>query len=136
MKKLIVPVVLLIVIVASCSKDQKVVNELEGTWDITRQSINGVVVGGNDGTTYTFEKCKVKKGDCPGTLSALDSLKGNIATPFTYSISEKGTKISITYNFFGFETSINGDILEHTKTKFTYEYIQIGDVYEETLEKQ
>ena len=87
----------------SCNKNQAVVKDLEGTWNVTEETYDGVPADPEmyEGTTYTFEKCKVKKEDCPGTISYVDPLKGTQTTDFTYSITDKGEKITFMINYFG-----------------------------------
>jgi len=84
-------------LVTSCSKDQKSVNRLEGEWEITSMSYDGEAADKEEyeGLTYTFEKCKTKKGDCPGTMTFKDPDKGDQKFPFTYNVTEKGTKLTI-----------------------------------------
>jgi hypothetical protein len=128
------------VVVWSCSKDQKVVKELEGDWVISSQTSNGAAVNAAEfaGVVYNFTNCKVKKGDCDGTLTAADSTKGTIATPFTYNIQDKGEVINIKYSFIGITTSVAGTIEEHSDSKFVYSYTEPGgtDKIVETLTKK
>lgn len=119
-----------VLIAAACSKDQKVVKQLDGEWKTTSEKVNGVELPDSlsDNTgIYKFEKCKVKKGPCSGTYT--DAGK---SMPFTYEISEKGTKMTMTV--FGIATT--SDIVESSKTKFVHKYTEDGDTYEITLEKQ
>lgn len=138
MKKSIILFAVVSAMVSSCSKDQKVVKELEGDWSVTGQTENGVATPANEytGTVYTFTSCKVKKGACDGSLSVPDSTKGTFKTPFTYSISEKGEKITITYSILGISNAINGDIVEHSDSKFVYSYTESGAKVERTLTKK
>ncbi|MEZ4722009.1 MAG: hypothetical protein R2813_09060 [Flavobacteriales bacterium] len=67
--KFTLAVALVALITASCSKDQKVVKQLSsGTWKVTAMTYNGESVPDSaySKDRYTFEKCKVKKGDCDG----------------------------------------------------------------------
>lgn len=118
-----------IVMFIACSKDQRTVNRLEGTWKVTALSENGVAAPDSmyKNSTYTFEKCKVKKGACPGTLT--DDGK---SIPFTYDISDKGEKMTITL----FGISQTADIIENSKTKFRWKITDGSDVTETTIEKQ
>jgi hypothetical protein len=139
MKKISAFLLTISVIVWSCSKDQKVVKELEGDWKVSSQTVNGVAVPPAEyaGTKYSFTKCKVKNGDCDGSLSAADSTKGTISTPFTYNIQEKGEIINIKYSFLGIVTTVKGTIEEHSDSKFVYSYTesQGADKVVETLTK-
>ncbi|MBA3899722.1 MAG: lipocalin family protein [Bacteroidetes bacterium] len=126
MKKLLLLIALpVIALVSGCSKDQKVVRQLDGEWKITALSEDGKPADKEDyeGVTYKFEKCKVSKGDCNGSMKTNDPSKGEITFPFTYNISDKGTKIMIKYSFMGMAASTtNGDIIEHSKSKFVYSF--------------
>lgn len=133
MKKTIGLVTLLFALICfSCSKDQKVVKQLEGTWKVTDEKENGVSQPDSTfaGETYTFTKCKVKKGDCDGTWTT-----DGKAVPFTYAIIDKGTKIRMTLNVFGVSESETSDIVEHSDSKFVFKSTIDGDVIETTLEK-
>ena len=101
MKKILTLLALLSVVVWSCSKDQKVVKQLEGDWTVTNMTRNGTAVAASEysGMKYTFENCKVKKGDCDGTLSVPDSTKGTYSQAFTYNIQDKGEIINIKFSF-------------------------------------
>lgn len=141
MKKIFALLALVSVVIWSCSKDQKVVKELEGDWKVTSQTVNGTAVPDSvfAGMTYTFTKCKVKKGDCDGTLSVPDPTKGTFAQPFTYNIKDKGETINIYYSLLGIvATTITGTIDEHSDSKFVYSYTEPGgtDKIVETLTKK
>jgi hypothetical protein len=118
-----------IIIAVSCSKDQRVVNQLEGDWKVVSQIEDGVAQPDSTykNTTYTFQKCKVKKGDCGGSVS-----EDGKAIPFTYRISEKGEKI--TFTLFGI--SETGTIREHSKTRFVWVTDDGKHVDETTIEKK
>lgn len=136
--KLLSTIVAVVLIAFACSKDQKVVRQLDGEWKMTALSRNGVAEDASsyENTTYTFKKCKVSKGDCEGSTTTNDPSKGDVTFPFTYSISEKGTKITINLEVFGFVESETGDIIEHSKSKFVWSVTdEDGDVTESTLEK-
>lgn len=127
MKKItLVTTLLVAILVAGCSKDQKVVRQLEGEWKITGMTNDGAPADKEDyeNTTYTFEKCKVSKGDCNGVMKYNDPSKGNMELSFLYNISEKGEKIAIKVNYFGLTQTTDGTIIEHSKTKFVYEFDQ------------
>lgn len=118
-----------VIIFIACNKNQKVVNQLDGTW-----KIEGVTEDGKaqptteyENTTYKFEKCKVKKGDCPGTVT-----EDGKALAFTYRISDDGEKL--TMNVLG--QSATADIIENSKTRFKYRSTDSkGVVTETTLTK-
>lgn len=110
---------------ASCNKDQKVVKELDGTWEIESRTIDGVAVPASEinGVTYNFKACKVKDGDCDGSMTVPDSTKGSVTFDFKYGISDKGTKFNLTVSVFGLVSeTVSADIVEHSKSKFVYKY--------------
>lgn len=126
------------IIAVACSKNQKVVRQLDGEWKVTEVKYNGVVDNSYDYSNdkYVFEKCRVKKEACPGTYKTVDPSKGETSFGFTYTISEKGTKITINLSFFGLTESSTGDIIEHSKKKFIWSVKdEDGDVTQTTLEK-
>jgi hypothetical protein len=140
MKKILTLLALLSVVVWSCSKDQKVVKQLEGDWTVTNMTRNGTAVAASEysGRKYTFENCKVKKGDCDGTLSVPDSTKGTYSQAFTYNIQDKGEIINIKFSILGLTaTAVVGTIEEHSDSKFVYSYTesQGTDKIVETLTK-
>lgn len=130
MKKVALALVLITAAVFfACSKDQKVVNDLEGNWKVTAETVNGVATPDSvyANTQYKFEKCKVKKGACPGTIT-----EDGKATSFTYDISEKGTKFTLSV----FGISSTNDILEHSSSKFKWSSNDGTDVTVTTIEKK
>ncbi len=52
-------------ILAACSKDQRAVNKLEGSWKITSATYNGVAEADStySGIITKFEDCKAKDND-------------------------------------------------------------------------
>lgn len=106
---------------AACSKDQKVVNQLEGTWSIESVTIDGVAdTTDYSNDSYTFEKCKVKNGDCPGTLNTTDPTKGEVSYDFTYRIEDDGTTLVINLDVLGFVTTTTATISENSDDRFTW----------------
>ena len=141
MKKLVL-VLLVGFLAMGCSKDQKVVKNLAGgEWKITAQSVDGVSEPDSnfEGSSYMFEKCKVKKGDCPGTYTYIDEDKGSTTAAFTYSIFEDGTKITVNIEFALLGTIITssstGNIIENSSSKFIWSSTEDGEVTETTIEK-
>ena len=131
MKKTKLVLLAVAVIFAFCSKNQKVVKQLDGTWKITSMKENGVEQPDSlyKDVTYKFEKCRVKKGPCDGSMS-----EAGKTVPFTYDITDKGTKITITISAFG--VSETSEIVEHSKTKFVWKTVDGSDETETTIEKQ
>jgi hypothetical protein len=134
MKKVIlVLATLLVVFVIACNKNQQVVKQLDGSWKVTSQTVNGVAAPDSTykNTTYSFTKCKVKKGDCDGTIT-----DGSFTIPIKYSVTEDGKKIKITYNFLGTSETETGDITEHSKDKMVISTTQDGETTVITLAKK
>ena len=114
-------VLVVIFIAASCNKNQKVVRQLDGEWEVTEVRYNNSVQDLEDGSyIYTFEKCRVKNEDCSGSYKISDPSKGTFTFPFTYSIQDDGTKIIINMSFMGETNTSEGEILEHSKNKFVW----------------
>lgn len=93
MKKLLLFSALIALIALSCSKEQKTVNKLEGSWKAStaKLEIFGVAleVPVEDlNIVYTFYECKVKDGACSG-LADWDG----ILDEFDYTIGGEGTTI-------------------------------------------
>lgn len=91
--------------VTACSKDQRSVNKLEGTWNATHfiwtnadGSFSDEVENGYLNMEYTFEACKLKKEDegCPLHAKNIINPDGPSVTEleYTYIISEDGTKMT------------------------------------------
>ncbi len=132
MKKIILSAFAFSFLLIACSKDQKVVNSLEGNWKVSKSMVNGVALADSlfSGTTYSFEKCKVKKEDCSGTLS-----EDGKSVPFTYKISEKGEKFTMKFTILTETVETVADIKESDGKVFTYSYTEDGDTFEQTLSK-
>jgi len=140
MKNKLLLFALLSIIAWSCSKDQRVVKDLEGDWIISSLTTNGTPEPASEyaGIVYNFTNCKVKKGDCDGSVTIPDSTKGTVKQTFTYGISEKGKKITINLSVLTLTQTIVGDIQEHSDTKFVYSYTESGgtDKIVETLSRK
>lgn len=129
-------VVVFFLIAASCNKNQKVVRQLNGEWEVTEMRYNNTVQDLDDGSyIYTFEKCRVKNEDCSGSYEVSDPSKGSFTFPFTYSIQEDGTKIIMHVNFMGEINTSEGKIIEHSRRKFVWEVDDDGDKMLTTIEK-
>lgn len=118
MKKAILFVGVLFILVASCSKEQKVVNKLEGTWKATDATteIFGVSLQipiTDNELFFTFDDCKVKDGPCSGS-SDFDG----VLDDFTYTIGGDANTIDYTDSL-GLPQSLK--ILELEKETFKIE---------------
>lgn len=108
--------------------------------DNYRYQKNGTSVLQSDtlypGNTFIFEKCKVKKERCKGK-KPVTILGRSFSFPFEYIISEKGKKIIFYFTDpnTNTETVQDATILEHSKRKFVYKFLDDNDEYEVTMEK-
>lgn len=75
----------LVVAIAACSKDQKAVNTVEGTWETQKE--DGVEIPDSNKWTYTFTKCKLKSDEWCDASYTDDGDTDN----FTYNVSGDGT---------------------------------------------
>jgi len=137
--KVAISTAIVILAIVGCSKDQKVVKQLaDGRWEVTDLTYDGVSAPdsayAND--IYEFEKCKVKNEDCAGTWTTIDPAKGEVVTPFTYSISDKGETITINLDLFGIPATTVADIIESSDDRFAWSSEDDdGVVVETTIEK-
>jgi hypothetical protein len=108
-------------LIYSCSKDQKAVNNLEGDWKVTSVTIDGVAdTADYSMDKYTFEKCKLRKGDCPGTYTTIDPTKGEVSSSFTYSFEDDGETLIMNIDFAGIPITTSGTVIDHTDSKFSW----------------
>ena len=133
MKKIITLLLPVLFLITACSKDQKVVRQLDGTWSVTDVKENGASVNKSeyDGRKFNFEKCKVSKGACNGSTS-----QQGITVAFTYKITEDGEKLTTTTTYYGASYSNTYDIIEHSNSKFIISYVDGKDITETTMEKE
>ncbi len=95
----------LLAFTTSCNKDQSAVKNLEGVWNITEITEDGVAQDLSSSTgTITFESCKLKtEGPCPAstkltiTTEALGiTTIADSESEMTYSVSDKGAIMTAT----------------------------------------
>ncbi|MEX1001892.1 MAG: hypothetical protein WDZ35_07245 [Crocinitomicaceae bacterium] len=114
MKKLFyVATLILAVAVVSCSKDQRAVKKLDGTWE--EVSFDGQTVPDSSKGQVTFTNCKLKKEEwCPATYTDSD---GNSDT-WDYKVTGDGTTLTYQVEDPNFGTfSISSTIDELTSDK-------------------
>lgn len=134
-------VLLSMMVLMSCSKDQKVVKQLDGEWKVTQITEDGKSMDLSGAEwTYNFETCKVKKGNCSGSYTLSHQLLGSQTVPFEYSISDKGEKFTMYTEYESGGTTISDTeeftIEEHSKDKFVIsDTDEDGVVTELILEK-
>lgn len=137
MKRVLFGLVLAVaLIVASCSKDQRAVKDLEGTWNATSYKVNGVeTIGSGASLSMTFEKCKVKKENCPGS-STITFGSLSETDQFTYKIYEKATKLDIDMTDAADDDITGATITEVTDSRFAFNWTDAdGDTYDVVLTK-
>ncbi len=121
-------------VLASCSKNQRSVNTLDGMWGVSGEYTDGEL---DDeyywkGRTYRFNRCKQKRmGSCDVEIR-FDGQSGDLS----YKITAKGDSI-----YFGYDDSMQGaeghEIIELTKTKFIISRVtRSGKVWEVHMDKQ
>lgn len=122
-------ILLSLFVFSSCQKEQKVVNKLEGNWEVVTKTTNGAVSAKESyaGTTYYFIKCKSKNGSCDGIFT-----ERNNPTPFHYNITEDGDRINIFISDF---YVIVGEIEELGEDIFVFTYRDVDAEYTVTLER-
>ena len=133
MKKIITLLLPVLFLITACSKDQKVVRQLDGTWKVTDVKENGASVNASEyeGLKYSFEKCKVSKEACNGSVT-----QQGLTLAFTYKITDDGEKIVFTTTFFGATDTETADIIEHSNSKFVISGKDGNDIRETTMEKE
>jgi len=128
----------------ACSKEQQVVNRLEGEWELktVKEYENGVLTSNGlvSGETiiFDFEKCKLKSDDfCDFTIKYIES--GNTQTDsYKYKISDDG-KTFVWDNDYNSDTSAdqeNFTINESSKKSFKISITEIdgSDTYKTEFE--
>lgn len=132
MKKLFF-IILVATLFAGCSKDQIVVNEINGSWTTSASTVNG-----NDdwvaGDTWVFNKCEITQGACTGSYS-VPTFLGTLTSSFTYNVYNTGTKISIDFSQ-NYSDISDVNIVEQTTTRLRVNYTDSNGYHEKTLTKK
>jgi hypothetical protein len=86
----------IMLVIASCSKEQMALNKLEGTWRYMKVSTFGITLDmaqmGYANATLQFSKCSAKKDPvCNGVIS----LSGQ-TVPFQYDMAKDGKSVTVT----------------------------------------
>lgn len=100
--KILLPLLLVAVLALSaCSRNQRKVNRIDGKWNVVNADINGYGNADPD-VIYEFEFCKLRHEDwCDFSIHNFDT--DNLRTGI-YTIDNRGTTLSMTIsNGFGFE---------------------------------
>lgn len=90
MKTLIPTLILALVVLGSCSKEQRIVNRMQGKWTVTEVEV------ANSGTfepnmVFQFDYCKMRTTDfCDYSLHDFDQ---DATTNGTYAIGERGESV-------------------------------------------
>lgn len=84
--KIICLVAVSLLFITSCSKDQKIAKQLDGTWKVDKiiPKIGSAIT--DSLPTLSFTKCKVKKTTCTGIWKSFDGS----SVEFEWDIEEKG----------------------------------------------
>lgn len=131
----------LIVLIAACSKNQKVVRQLDGNWDVVSVKLNGQAQSDSifSGTSYKFNRCNVKKENCNGTFNIeaeFFGIDGIVPIPFEYSITNDGQTITFIMDLAGTGApeTIEADITEHSNSRFVFAETTTDSTGTNTLE--
>jgi hypothetical protein len=82
-----------IIFLASCSKNQRKVNKLEGKWNVESATIQGYGQSDPD-LIYEFEYCKLQHSDfCDFSVH---NFQTNVVTSGVYSVDDFGTTVNMT----------------------------------------
>ncbi|MFK8039523.1 MAG: hypothetical protein AB8B74_14615 [Crocinitomicaceae bacterium] len=143
MKKLLF-IGILAMTIASCSKDQKAVKEIEGLWKATSYTVsNGsqtVKVLESTGTSVSFDftSCKLRKEEsCPLSIIARDSLnvliEDNKDITLGYLGIEPDEELTYTMIEDGTQMEILGDDGDEGKKLYTIKELEAGSLVLENL---
>lgn len=87
-------ILLLGFIFLSCSKEQRTVNKLAGSWEVRSATITGVGEMNTD-QVFDFEKCRIRKNNyCNFTLVDRDNQE---TTYGSYLIDETGNEVTLVF---------------------------------------
>lgn len=108
-----------ILVLSSCSKEQRVANKLEGTWELKSytQTENGITeTTPIFGVLYHFDKCKTKANNfCTGRVEYV--IDGGDIEAFEYKIINSGNEF--TTRITGSTDEVVNKIDEISKKEFT-----------------
>lgn len=115
----------------SCSKEQQTLNKLAGDWKYTKVSFLGATIDlatvGYSNATLHFDDCKASNAACTG----VQNLSG-VASNFTYTLSEDAKVVSV-LNTSGVSNTYT--IVKIDKNNLSYSTIIGGYQYEFFLVK-
>ncbi len=127
-----------------CAKErQNLVNDLEGSWQVTKEVYDGEVSPDSliSGIVYKFENCKIKKDPCDGAI-----VQDGKSQAFTYDVNDDADELTLKldgslFASFGFELTEAEltqvlSIVEKTDTKLVLDYVDAENILTTTtLEK-
>lgn len=101
MKTLLPFLILFLFVAASCSKNQRKINRIDGKWNVVDADIQGFGNADPD-VIYEFEYCKLRQDEaCDFAVHNFDT--DDLRTGI-YTINDRGTTLAMTVsNGFGFE---------------------------------
>lgn len=123
MKKQILAFALVVFSLTACNKDQQVINQLNGTWKLSKIEINDKdETADYEGTEYNFEQCRVRKDDqCEGSLKVI-KVGSPVSKSFSYVVSDDGEKITLTSTDANTGTDVeSGDIKDSSNKEMKFE---------------
>lgn len=107
-----------LMMVTSCSKEQRTVNQLDGEWKATK--VETTTMGFSQTQPYDgelifkFNKCKVNDGYCDGSV-----VDNGQASNFTYTVEDEGDKILIKYGT-GDDYNVTMEKIDNKTRKITF----------------
>ncbi len=112
MRKILVVVVAISALtLSSCSKDTRINNKLDGSWNVTK--FEGSTIGSGQTVTITFSKDKKGKGTGTQTISGTGVFDGT--SSFSYEVADE--KLIQTTVISGFTSVDISTIKEYSKDK-------------------
>lgn len=130
---LLLSTMMLMFVVASCSKDQRAVRILDGQWKLSR--VNSNPVDADDNVTISFTACKLKKEEyCKVSIT-----EGTGSMSFTFNgdfkVIDKGETLELRFTSLGQTQITRFKIKELTKSKLVIEVTEGTSVYTEEYTK-
>jgi hypothetical protein len=124
---------LFVIMVSSCTKEARLIRNLEGTWDVTSYTEDGVELMGAFLQSFTMDFESYSNADDEGDVEfvLVDAFVGSTTTDRgTYTVKDEGTEIEITIDgeTETFDIELDGDDL-------TMETVSDGVRYEIEAER-
>lgn len=141
--KRILMIAAIALLAVACSKDQKVVNRLDGTWKANRLTVSSGAITGDliglgviTSATLTFSDCKLKADEwCTASSSTVYATGETENDTYLYRVTEKGTVLETKDD--NSSVTINKiDIVEMTRATLKLKQVDGDETIEMSLDKQ